>query len=634
MLPLSCFANESHNLYNQTEQQMKKEFLFSLTMVLSLLVNAQEFPATWKSKFGFKPDRWFYDEKARYVLGRNDEQAEVLDGITGKSLWKLNFKNDLKVKNLQRAVYNEKEDIVLFYNADEKKQAGEKIIVNLATGKELWRADEYTGIDADNNYHFANSFNITSNHSTMVFNNTTKKFVGLDILTGKVKWQSQAYPKAELSKNISINEIENSEYAQVYIYDEDILNTQIIYMSIVTGEVLKDDSGFTSAVGDYERSISGKIVIKKTIEKTSVKLVGTMKEMGFKIKFELKVSGDINWSKNFDGTAVRQLWGDRPYVKLDVQGDKVFVISKNITVFDLKTGNQLWEAPFDNCDASAGLKAKQEFGIAGWPLAVANFIYYVDLKTDNAIKKVDAQTGKVIWKTEKFKSNDRVPNLAIIDGVLVAQFGGMLNTQIYIPNSNGGSVTKSENRFDGNFQVKAYDPNTGSLIWSTTSLVDKLGDKFKDRISSIYPINNKVIVASGENLFCLDPKTGNVIYKTSLAASKLGDMFEVLVSDNFETLYIYCDNGIISTNVGTGKLNYATKTGEIYWKTPGTSSYQFTSGNNMFVWVGEKDFIGFDLSKGEVKGKMKDNDDPQLTADGNYILVRDGDKVTKFSVNK
>ncbi len=26
-------------------------------------------------------------------------------------------------------------------------------------------------------------------------------------------------------------------------------------------------------------------------------------------------------------------------------------MSKTITVFDLKTGNQLWEVPFDNCDA-------------------------------------------------------------------------------------------------------------------------------------------------------------------------------------------------------------------------------------------------------------------------------------------
>ncbi len=117
-------------------------------------------------------------------------------------------------------------------------------------------------------------------------------------------------------------------------------------------------------------------------------------------------------------------------------------------------------------------------------------------------------------------------------------------------------------------------------------------------------------------------------------AAKIGDMFEVLVSDNFETLFISCDNGIAAANVATGKLSYATQTGEIYWKNPGRASHVFAYGKNTFVWVGEKDFIGFDLGKGAVKGKMKDNDDPQMTADGNYILVRDDGKVTKYAVNK
>jgi len=610
---------------------MKRKLLLALTMMLGLLANAQEFPAAWKSKFSFKAEKWFYTDDAKYILGRTTEEAEVLDGATGKSIWKLDFKNDLKIKELNRVVYNVEEGVVLFYNGDEKKKNGEKVIVDLATGKVLWRADEYAGTDADDVWHFANSFNITANHSLMIFNNTTKKFTGLDIQTGKIKWESQAYPTTELSKNIGINEVEDSEYAQVFIYNEDVLKTQILYMSIVTGEILKDDSGFTSAGSNYDRGSSGKVRIKRTVDNTAISLTGTMKKLGFGIQFKLEATGDSKWSKEFEGSAVRQLFNDKPYVKMDVQGDKILLMSKNLSVFDMKTGNLLWEVPFDNCDASAGLKAKQEFGIAGWPLFSGNAIYYVDLNTDNAIKKVDAQTGKVIWKSEKFKDNDRVPNLMVLNGTLIAQFGGMINTQLYFPENE---VYKNENRFDGNYGVRAYDITTGKMVWNTSTLAGSLGDKFKDRISTIYPLNNKVVVASGENLFCLDPKTGGVIYKTSLADAKIGDVFEVLVSEDFATLQIYCDNGIAVADVATGKLGYATKTGEIFWKAPGTSTYQFTYGNNMFVWVGEADFIGFDLAKGVVKGKMKDNYNPQLTADGNYILVRDGDKVTKFTVNK
>ncbi len=71
---------------------MKKLILSGLVLVFGLMANAQEFPVAWNSKFSFRPDRWFYDDDAKYVLGRDDEQAEVLDGSTGKSLWKLNFK--------------------------------------------------------------------------------------------------------------------------------------------------------------------------------------------------------------------------------------------------------------------------------------------------------------------------------------------------------------------------------------------------------------------------------------------------------------------------------------------------------------------------------------------------------------
>jgi hypothetical protein len=616
---------------------MKKFIFFSFALLLPILIQAQDFPVQWKSKFGFKADRWFYDDNGKYVLGRTDEEAEVLDGSTGKSIWKLNFKTDLKAKTLERATYNITEGVVLFFNQDEKKKNGEKVIVDLPTGKELWRGDAYAGVDADGNYHFANSISsITSNGTTIVFNNTSKKFTGLDIRSGKVKWESRAFPDADLLKNVSISPIENSEYAQIFIVDEDIVKTQILYISIVTGEELKDDSRFTSKGGDYQKSAPGKVRIKKPMEGSSLSLVGTMKKIGFTIRYEMKATGDVNWSKEFESSAIRQIWNDAPYVKVDIQGDKIFVMDKQIMVFDLKTGNQLWKAPFDNCDASAGLKAKQEFGIAGWPLVSGNDVYYVDLRVDNVIKKVDGRTGKVLWNSEKFSSSDRIPNLILVDGVLVAQFGGMINTQIYIPASGNytGGTYKTENRFDGKFGVKAYDAATGKTMWQTSALATKLGDKFSDRISAIYPVNNKIVVASDKNILSLEPKTGDLVYKTPLDKAKIGDIFEVLVAEDFETLYVFCDEGIASVNGNTGKLGYTTKTGEIFWKAPGTSSYKFDVGLNTFIWMDLDKFIGFDLTKGSIKGKMEDNNNPQLTADGNSIFVRDGDKVTRFGVNR
>ncbi len=607
-----------------------KKIMIAVLFVFSLAcARAQEFPTSWKTKFSFKPDKWNYSGDGKFISARDETQAEMLDGESGKQIWKLNFKNDLKVQDLARAIYNYESGVILFFKRDEKKKNGEKIMIDLTTGKELWRTSDYPGMDADDNFHFAHCIDeLVAKGVAVVFNNDTKKITGIEIRTGNKKWESRAYADLDLSKSVSIFPIEDSEFAQV------VLNDQVLFINILTGEIT-DPSNFVTIKKNYAKKSSGRIVAQQKVGETVVKLTGKMKPFAIdKVFFELTASGNTKWTKSFEGKAISEFFTQAPYVKLDVQGDKILVLSKNITVFDLKTGNQLWQAPFDNCDTSVGMKAKQEFGIAGWPLVDGAFIYYVDLQNDNAIKKVEAATGKIVWKSEKIKSNDRIPNLLMLNGVLVAQFGGMINIQIFIPNQNGGSTTKNENRFDGNYGLRAYEPSTGELLWSSSKLADKLGDKFSDRISSIYGMGNKILVASDKNVFCLDAKSGDVVYKTALSPSKVGDMAEMIMAEDGKNLILYCDNGVASVEAATGKLNYATKTDEIFWKTPGSESYIFSRGENSFIWVSEKDYIGFDLVKGTAKGKIKDQEQPELTNDGNYIFVRDGDKISKYATNK
>ncbi|HCW06588.1 MAG TPA: hypothetical protein DGG95_04390 [Cytophagales bacterium] len=596
----------------------------------------QEFPVAWKSKFSFNPDRTFFSGDGKFVAARDESQAEMLDGETGKTIWKINFNKDLKIKSLARAVFNQGAGIVLFFNKDGKKESGDKVIVDFNTGKELWRTKGFAGVDNDDQYHFAHCMNLVYKGMTIVFDDATKKFTGIDVITGNKKWESNAYPDLDLNKNISIDEIEGTEYAKIQIaFEDDETKNRDEYMSILTGQTIVPTKIKETGSGSTIKG-ANRVYITKVVDNNRIRLIGAMRMLSpTKIKYDLKVSGDYNWSKQFSGSAVRQLFNNEPYVKMDVQGDKIFVLAKQIMVFDLKTGEQLWQEAYDNCDASAGLRAKQEFGIAGWPLLDGDFVYYVDLVGRNAIKKVEAKTGKVVWQTEPIKSNDRVPNLNIINGVLIAQFGGMINTQIYIPGMNGvPDRYKNENRFDGDYGVRAYDLNTGATIWDTHNLAGKLGDKFSDRISTIYGVGNKLVVASDKNLFCLDAKTGDIVYKTPLNESKIGDTFAMLVSDDNRSLYILCDGGIASADIATGKLNYATKTGDILWKVPGEDTYSFWYGSNYFLLIGEKNFIGFDLATGKVKGKMKWKVKPLFTTDGNYIFDRDDEKVTKYAVNK
>ncbi|MEJ0054673.1 MAG: PQQ-binding-like beta-propeller repeat protein [Bacteroidota bacterium] len=181
-------------------------------------------------------------------MGRTSTDAEALDGATGKQIWKLNFKNDLKIKELKRASYNNGKGgagIVCFNNRDEKKKNGEKVIIDFSTGKELWRTESYPGLDNDSQWHFgAMIATVTSGSTFIVFDDENKKFVGLDIRSGAKKWESKPYPTTDISK-VSINAVGDSEFSQILIYGEDEETYDILYMNIVTGELLKDDSRFT-----------------------------------------------------------------------------------------------------------------------------------------------------------------------------------------------------------------------------------------------------------------------------------------------------------------------------------------------------------------------------------------------------
>lgn len=71
----------------------------------------------------------------------------------------------------------------------------------------------------------------------------------------------------------------------------------------------------------------------------------------------------------------------------------------------------------------------------------------------------------MIWQSEEFEKDDVVPNLEVVGGVLMAQFGGRLETQSYIPGVEGRpDVCKTEYKFAGNAGLRAYDINTGKVL--------------------------------------------------------------------------------------------------------------------------------------------------------------------------
>src|ERR1035437_3644949 len=151
------------------------------------------------------------------------------------------------------------------------------------------------------------------------------------------------------------------------------------------------------------------------------------------VSITIECSGNKIWSKTLSVKATTSLVDNReeggePLIDFSVQGDKVFLVYDGLSVFDLNTGNLLWETTFVNTEYDFGLfKSSQKLGRAANPLATMDGVYVVDLsKGQNCIKKFNNQTGAQIWKSEPFAKDAIVPELSIISNVLVARFGGTI----------------------------------------------------------------------------------------------------------------------------------------------------------------------------------------------------------------
>ncbi len=193
-------------------------------------------------------------------------------------------------------------------------------------------------------------------------------------------------------------------------------------------------------------------------------------------------SGGNNWTAKFTAKCVRHLCDEllssyEPdmMVNVSVSNGKVFVVYEGVTVFDLKTGKQLWSTTFDNVQTSVGLKAKQEIGRSPMPVSNENAVFICDFsKGEKAIKKLDINTGAELWRSEKLSSDDVISQLIVTGNTLVAKMGGIIRVEKFIPDANGGigdGTYKVNYEYEGTSEIRGYDLATGRFLRPTTTLL-------------------------------------------------------------------------------------------------------------------------------------------------------------------
>lgn len=308
-------------------------------------------------------------------------------------------------------------------------------------------------------------------------------------------------------------------------------------------------------------------------------------------------------------------------MNLMIAADKVFVIAEGISVLDLKTGNYLWGVSFDNVQSGM---TSQEIGRSPLPVVDNGSVYYCDFtKGEKAIKKLDINSGNVIWTSDKLNNDDVVSQLGITNNVLIAKFGGYIRKakNIYNPN-NGLTSYKVSYEYEGKSDIRAYDATSGKPIWNAENISED--DKFAKSECSILLDKNKIIACTNKLFYILDPVKGTVIKQAPISFKEIGKPQNIFIHN--ESYIVEGEEGLAS-NDKTGEQNYAVSTGKRLMT-------EFR-GNAFIVWTGKdvddmNEFICFDLTSGKILGKLKGTYRPEFDTNGDYFIRFKDEQITKF----
>lgn len=485
---------------------------------------------------------------------------------------------------------------------------------------------------------------------SLVLEGDMNELAMLDATNGKVLWMVNFKEKFGTKKAKDWSWDKQKGYVWISFKGESKSQEVTYYLDEMTGAKIDD---ITRLVAKQDKIKRTSKLRNKSTAKTSVyieskgvtvslsyerRLITGSAGKGTKTKIKVSCSGNTTWTTNIEGLVLRSLcenalgsWASTggDFIDLSVQGDRVFVIYEGISAIDLNTGAVLWNTSFDNTDYDFGLmKSVQTIGRAGIPVSDNSGVYIADLsKGVRAIKKLDLNTGAVIWQSEKLDKDAIVPEMMILDGALMVRFGGKVLTQTYIPSTGNGVPDRCNvaEKMIGDYGVKAYDCKSGAVLWETSKM-KPAGDKFSGSISEFNTDGKSLYVASDKNVFAFEPKSGKVIFSVPAKNLKIGKPAEIYLADNNQLL-ITGDKGVAMIKNDNGNVVFGTPTGKCL-------GIQIV-GDALFVWVGSKpgdlkDFVRVDLQSGAILGKMKATPYPFFTPDGEAFVKFDGGKMMRF----
>ncbi|MEQ8572479.1 MAG: PQQ-binding-like beta-propeller repeat protein [Fulvivirga sp.] len=541
-------------------------------------------------------------------------------------------------------------------------------LIDGTSGEQLWynKFKEATdGVITNTNYQFV----LWEANTLLLFDSKLGKndrIAGINLADGSIMWTLDGF---QIPKNTIEDAIAYIPEMKAFAFS---LPEKTVMIDVKEGEVIWETNEFRGAIGRHiYLEDKGEIVMINYMRNSVDILAAGFQNINAIAKLNIK-TGDVIWKTEHQGFGGKKYITKERQGELKIEGDRIFVIYNGIQVFDLASGKNVWSAFYNESirilvepanlkkginiggGKTGGLKGETYDAIAE-PLITEDAVYVVLQEKDNKVRrkylqKFDLATGKLLWTSEKISDAKALPRLALIDGVLVAQIGGLVNQQYYGLFKGYSSTDPSEywawvNEWvwAGKFGLKGFDASTGANIWES--------DKFKGSITKMATDGQNVFAASNKYFYSIKAKSGAENYQVDFKATKVGQ--PKFSFDIGEAVTIMGTKGVTAFQKSDGEALYSSE------KIKNIERI-YERGGKLYVQDDKDDLTLLDLETGETLGTIKipkhnsekktlkqmavggDGNEEQyavvrelsggadLTEDGKYIYVFDGNKVIKY----
>lgn len=490
---------------------MKKLMIVAVFLLAAIWAKAQEdMTIVWETKLGHQINFSGTSLEGEHSYAASDKEMSLFDNNTGKVIWEKKFSEMApKLRKIDELIpFWASNTIFLF---DRKLGKDQIACINLESGKSLWTTDKYQDVDESS---------ITYIDEEDCFAIALKKeLVYIRAQTGEELWSTEKFKGV-----VGQYYFNSSDHTLTMINFKPTLlealfsgfKNQIARIDLKNGEILWENT----YIGLAEK----KVISRQPLYDLSVSDNKVFLRLNGMQVYDYKTGAKI-WSAAYDFTPERvvgkpigaKVFGVYGAVADPViDGQDIYVLDMQsrskqyVKKYDLNTGKLIWTSPeIKDAKAIPGLKVvdgKVLLQIGGIvekqymkTIRIGDQIiteYVIDFDNVNpcGIQTLDANSGKLIWESERFRKG--ITNMISFGNNIVVSSGKALysldlatgNEKYEVPVSKGGvglAILIQPFKDDvivvvGEKGVSTFNAVSGELInsgkYRTSKLEDRVGN--------------------------------------------------------------------------------------------------------------------------------------------------------------